>query len=131
MNEDIESRLRNLRLTGPSEQFRERVTSAAIAAWRATSTEVAWWIPIRRLGIAAAVAMAVVWFADYAGDRTATGWESVEAARVSKSAPDLNTLGDETDGLLAGHVACFPQRIDVSVIRQYQEEVRRILDEQG
>ncbi len=128
MNED---RLKSLRLLEPSNQLKERVKNAARSAWHEPAKEVVWWIPIRRLGIAVAAAVVMISCANYAGDQAEIGWQIVDDVKGSESVSDLDEMGDATDVVLVRHLTVAPRPIDMAAVREYQEQVRQMLDEQG
>ncbi len=128
MNED---RLKNLRLVEPSGQLKERVRSAALSAWHETPKDVAWWIPVRRLGIAAVLALAMIRLADYTSAPAAIGWQMAGEVRSSAPQLDFDEPGYATYTVLARHALIVPRPIDAAAIRKYQEQVRQVLDEQG
>jgi hypothetical protein len=134
VNEDLQSyeeRLKKLRLIEPSKQLKEKVTHAAMSVWHQETMDVAWWIPVRRLGIAAAAALILVSLANYAGDQAGMKWQIADKVRVSEPVSDLDEAGDATDVVLVRHLTVPPLPIDMAAVREYQEQIRQMLDEQG
>jgi hypothetical protein len=131
VNKDLQSfedGLKSFRTGEPSDQLKQRVTHAAVAAWYGEPTDVPWWIPIKRLGIAAAVTVAIVSFADYSSDRTEIGWPTAHEVQVTESGAKP---GDIPEAAFVKHIAIPQRQMDGAAIRGYQEQVRQLLDEQG
>jgi hypothetical protein len=129
--ESLEQRLKCLRLTETTDRIKRQVLSAGREAWHETSGDVPWLIPTRRLGIAAAVATAIVWSANYAGDRTVTAWQTLAQFQLGEPASNSDERNDASKLLLTRHMPAGPRQINPAAIREYQEQVRRMLDEQG
>jgi len=118
-NEQLESLLRRARMPELSPELKERITAEATKAWNQTSPELPWQIPIRRLIVSAAAAVFVIWLTN--------------CSTVAHQQPlDLDVLPEIPYGPLARHLVSTgrkPSLTDVSVLRNYTETVRRILDE--
>jgi hypothetical protein len=126
-----EDRFKSSRLVEPSSQLKERVKNAALAAWYETPEDVAWWIPIRRLGIAVAAAVVMVSCANYASDQAGMRWQIADEIDAGEFVSDPDEMGDATDMALVRHLTVTLRPIDMAAVREYQEQVRQMLDEQG
>ena len=128
-NEKLEAILARAHLSEASPELKQRITAETRKAWKRTSEEVSWRIPLRRLTAAAAAAMLIVWLTNYSSERTLEKWRSDESFAVSA---EYQTPAEMPYGPFAKNLATVsrkPSAINASALRDYVETVRRAIDE--
>ena len=130
-NDQFEHLLRAVRLSEPSEELKVRVTDVATNAWKGTSVDISWRVPLRRLAVSAAAAVVIVSLANYVSGRVASG-QSRDVHVATREAPELDILPDEVDSFLILRLAATGSRrqeSDASRMRDHLEMVRQMLGE--
>ncbi len=90
--EEIERRLRMVRLAGPSAECKARILAAARKTWKTAPAEIPWRIPLRHLGFSAAAAILIVSSADYFCARAVAPWQGGRPVAARIVAADLEDL---------------------------------------
>jgi len=128
-NEQLEDFLRKARLPEASPELKQRITAEARKAWKQTTGEVSWLIPLRRLAASAAAAVFIILLTNYSSERALAKWRSGESLPVSA---EYETPAEMPYGTFAKNLATLrrkPSAIDASALRDHVENVRRALDE--
>ena len=131
-NKKIESLLTRAHISELSPQLKQRVTAEARKAWHQTPVEIPWQIPFRRLAASAAVAVFIVWLANFSSDYTLAQWRPGGVSVAAQQSTDFDTLPEMPYGPFAKHLAAVDRRspvIDASALSNYAESVRKLLDE--
>ena len=82
--EEMEQRLRQARLAGPSAELKTRIVGSARETWSKAPADIPWRIPLRHLAVSAAAAVLIVSCANYFSRR---GGGAV-AGRPARYRPD-------------------------------------------
>ena len=128
-NEQLEDLLRMAHLPEASPELKQRITAEARKAWKQTSAEVSWGIPLRRLVASAAAAVLIVSLTNYSSDLALDKWRSGESFPVGS---EYQSLPEMPYGPFAKHLATVsrkPSGMDASALRDHVETVRRALDD--
>jgi hypothetical protein len=84
-----------------------------------------------RLGIAAVAAVVMISIANYAGDQAATSWQTVAVVKGSEPVSEFDELEDAASAIFVRHQVQGPRRVDTTAMREHQEKIQQLLDEQG
>jgi len=131
-NKQIEALLRKAHLPEPSTQLKERITAEAAKAWKQTSPELPWQIPVRRLVVSAAAAVIIVWLTNSCFDYSSAQWRSGGSQITHQQPSDTDTLQELLYSPLARHLVSndrISSITDASALLNYTEAVRSILSE--
>lgn len=128
-NNEIERLLRRAKLSEPSAELKERVTSAARKAWAEAAPDVPWQIPVRRLMVSAAAAVLMVSLANYWADRVPAGRQSHGFAADTEEARELDDWLQMPCSRLVRHLGNKASACSPATLREHMEKVRQILDE--
>jgi len=131
-NEQIEHIMRKAHLHKPSPELKKRITAEAAKAWNQTSPELSWQVPVRRLLVSAAAAVFIVWLANCSSDYALTRWQPGGLEIAHQQPPDIDALTEMPYSPLARRLVSAGRKssmTDASALRNYTENVRRILDE--
>ena len=113
---EIERLLRKVHLPEPSSPLHDRVMAAAGQAWDRAQLETPWQIPLRRLVLSAAAAVAAVCLANHLGD--VAGPQARPGSRVAESTSDPDV--EEMAGMIYG-----PARNRLGTGRRRTSEIKR------
>ncbi len=90
--EEIERRLRMVRLAEPSAECKARILGAARETWKTAPAEIPWRIPLRHLGLSAAAAVLIVSSANYFSVQAVAPWQAGRPVAARIVAADLEDL---------------------------------------
>jgi hypothetical protein len=131
-NKQIENILRKAHLPEPSPGLKERVTAEAKKAWKQTSPELPWQVPVRRLIASAAAAVLIIWLTNSSSDYLMVRWQSSGSKIANQQRSDFDELTEIPYSPLARHLVSAGRRpsiTDASVLLNYAETVRNFLSE--
>lgn len=131
-NKQIEELLRKAHIPGPSTELKERITAETAKAWKQTSLELPWQIPVRRLIVSAAAAVIIVWLTNSFFDYSPVRWRSGGSQITNQQPSDTDALQELLYSPLARHLVSNDRKLsitDTSVLLNYTEAVRSILSE--
>ncbi len=131
-NKQIEDILRKAHLPEPSSELKERITAEAAKAWKQTSLELPWQIPVRRLLVSAAAAVFVIWLANSSSDYSLARWQPRRLQVEHQQFANLDTLTEIPYSPIVRQMVSTGRSssiTDASVLRSYAETMRNILDE--
>jgi hypothetical protein len=131
-NKQIEDLLKKAHLPEPSTKLKERITTEAAKAWKQTSLELPWQIPVRRLIVSAAAAVIIVWITNSFFDYSPVRWRSGGSQITNQQPSDTDTLQELLYSPLARHFVSSDRKLSIneaSALLNYTEAVRSILSE--
>ena len=131
-NDKLEHLLRKAHIPEPSPLLKERITTEARKEWKQTSLELPWQVPVKRLVASAAVAMFVIFIANYFSDLTLAHWWSGSVPITRLQPSDLDVLPEMPYSSFVRHLVLVnrkPSIIDASALRDYTERLQQVLNE--
>lgn len=131
-NDQLEHLLRRAHIPEPSPLLKERITTEARKAWNQTSLEMPWQIPLMRLVASAAAAVFIISIANFSSNHALKKWRPGDVRATREQLPDLETLPEMPYRPFVRHLVSVnrrPSMPDASVLREYLETMRQVLDE--
>jgi len=131
-NDKLEHLLRRAHIPEPSPLLKERITTEARKAWKQTSVEMPWQIPLMRLVASAAAAVFIISIANFSSNYALKKWHPGDVRATREQLPDLETLPEMPYRPFVRHLVSVNRRpsiTDGSALRNYVERVRQALNE--
>ena len=84
--DEMEQRLKQARLTKPSDELKAHIVGSARETWGQAPADIPWRIPLRHLGLSAAAAVLIVSCANYFSTRAVAPWQAGRPGTVRMEA---------------------------------------------
>jgi len=128
--DELEQRLKQARLAGPSAELKLRTIGAAKETWKKAPADIPWRIPLRHLAISAAAAVLIVSSANYFSAAAVAPWQASRPAAVRMEAANFEDMPEMPYSPFVRHLIATSgaPAHDASVLLDYFQSVRKTLD---